>query len=236
MTPKPESLSDRLYGALAEIAESAPPVDMDALRGIHCSTPSRRSIGIVAASTVVAVALVVALPIFVFLANGRDVSAPPVGESVSDNRSGGSTEHSEMVNGPSDDVDQVSGLLMAFDEQPGFGRVIVDYDHSVVTLLWKGTVPADVREAISHGPSTVTIETRSTLYSAADLAEAGTRILRASRAGRWQTAVVDVIPTQDLSGVIVRAREPDAIPVGDVARVGGVPVQLRSSGPVVEGR
>jgi len=125
-------------------------------------------------------------------------------------------------------VDRQAGRATAFEFEPGYGRVSVNYDSGVVDVFWKGQPPEALKQlAARSGDVTLTIHEAK--YSEADINAAARRLIRAKPSDVDGARVVLVMPNADLSGATVSVLRPwdgDESLLRDVA---GVPIKIVST-------
>lgn len=119
---------------------------------------------------------------------------------------------------------------------PGYGKVTVVYDKNRVDVLWSGEVPKAVTAAVEAGSKAgVEVTVAQSKYSQADAADAAQRILE-----KYKEGVQDVLPNDDLSGLIVEVDENSEFvkdserSASEFAEVGGIPatVEIGSGAPI----
>lgn len=120
-----------------------------------------------------------------------------------------------------------------FADDPGFGKVVVDYQTRDVTVLWKGEAPAALRQLDAGGVG-ATLHIHPALYDFQELNSAGLTLMRLEDMIGVQ--VRGTAPNQDFSGLAVIVDEPaetlwdaarklraiTSIPITDLTVGGGV--------------
>lgn len=148
------------------------------------------------------------------------------------------TKAPQHARGPVDPVtqhvDRLANQLVKLEDEPGYGRISVDYDTHTVTVLWNGTLPDTVRTVLAGASSDVTTIIRHARYSLQVLVAAEGRVVRASQAGRWNRSIVSAAPTADFAGLAVESTDPASVPLAELRQVAGVPVTLEQGGAVHE--
>lgn len=255
--PSHDGLQARLACALREVALHAPPAppvpSEGRRRGAHANTsrPGQRDadradgVGWVRARALAkpvmaAAAVITIVGVGAIGAQQWTGSAPDENADMGPAESGGtapteSKSGSAVTAGSRVAVDQVAARLMGYDGEPGFGRVVVDYDLSTVQVLWKGKPPAEVAEMAGSQPNGIRVIIQPSTYSQAELAGAAQAIMTAPPSQVDGAQIVAAVPNSDLSGLIVEVLKPWNGSAAALERAaGGVPTKPRLVDKVTE--
>lgn len=223
----------RLRGGLRDLAAHAPqgPDDRHTAAPLD-QAPRRRRNGFIAiAGTAAVVAIAIGAPVLLEQMADQTPPAPTVAES------GGSTSiptAATHASGRPDQptLDEVAETLSRHAVEPGYGKVVVDYDASTVRLYWKGALPADLAQVDRSTIKGVRVEVIAVEFSEAELVAAGrqaTSLLEASKID-----VAATMPNEPMSGIVIEIVGSWSGSVDDVERQVGVPITVRvvDEGPV----
>lgn len=72
-------------------------------------------------------------------------------------------------------VDEIADSISRYEDAPGFGKVVIDYDAAQLTVFWKGTPPLEVAELDGTRGQGVWVDLVPAAFSAQELADAGAR-------------------------------------------------------------
>lgn len=145
------------------------------------------------------------------------------------------TEDSGRADVPADLVRSVASEV-ALTDDPGFGKVSVDFDAAQVVVLWAGDPPSQLTEAAKNRPYGVQVVIVPVDHSEAELAAASDRLL--AGAAEEGVGILMVGRRPDLSGLVAYAEPTDitrhhAGAVAErLAEIAGVPVTVRAGGGI----
>lgn len=227
----------RLMRGLRSLAQDAPPYREPADRPAHTATSKGRwrlSVAMPALATLAVVAGAVTIPL-VLNEDGRSMDTP--NEQTTGWAEPGPASPPSSAGLPDPDVEAVRNAarpLAALEQQPGFGRVALDFDTKTVTVFWNGEPPQEVTTRLGTTSDGVRVELDEVPFSQADLVAAGDRVLQATGPGTDLPAAYLVRPRPDLSGVVVEMERADLEPaqLAELERLAGVPVTVVPGEPV----
>lgn len=122
-----------------------------------------------------------------------------------------------------------AGAAVDHYKAPGYGKVVLDLDNRVVQVFWKGTPPKAVLAQLGAHANGVTVTLAQAVYSDAELAQAGEKLLAAGRE-KGAVPISGVSRTQDMSGLIAEIAPADLKTAGAatlhaaMTKSAGVPV------------
>lgn len=242
-----DDLERRLAGALSDVgrhAPSAPPLPAalqptnDALQKVRRTIKGRTSIWAKPAMAAAAVLVTVGMAGMVgaqqMAANDSEETGTVNGPAES-----GGIPPSELTTSPApgsrDAADRIATRLVAYADEPGFGRVVIDYDHGRVVVLWNGEPPQEVVDMAQSQPDGVRVAIIQSEYSQAELSEAANSIMDASASEVDDAVVVAAAPNSDLSGLVIEIVRPWDGSTAKLERVaGGVSITVRLVDQVTE--
>jgi hypothetical protein len=136
-----------------------------------------------------------------------------------------------------DQVRAVANRLNLYEE-PGYGKVAIDFKTSEVRVYWKGTPPAEITDAVQLQPDGVIVSLIAVEYSANELEVAGNKVFAdARKPGR--VPITHVQPQDDLSGIRVgiapedMPADPEPLRLQLEEVTGGVPVTIEEGSSIV---
>lgn len=227
----------RLVRGLRSLAEDAPPYREPADRTERTSTAKGRwrlSVATPALATLAIVAGAVTLPL-ILNEDGRGMDTS--NEQTTGWAEPGPASPPPSAELPGPDVEAVRNAakpLAALEQQPGFGRVALDFATKTVTVFWNGEPPQEVMTRLGTTSDGVRVELVEVPFSQVELVAAGGRVLRATGPGTGLPAAFVVRPRPDLSGVVVEMERADLEPaqLAELERLAGVPVTVVPGEPL----
>jgi hypothetical protein len=230
MTGTEDILGERLTGALRELAQQAPTFGADAPElgrppGL-CSDTHRRGW-----TRPWAIAVMVATVGGVAAVAWQSTSGTGANVGVDHGvASSPSQSPSELTR--NDDavvsksaVDRTAAQATAFELEPGYGRVSVDYAAGAVDVLWKGQPPVELQKLVEQ-PGDVTLTLHEVAFAEADITAAAHRLIQARPSEVDGAKVVTVIPNADLSGATVAVLRPWDGSQRMLRDVAGMPIEI----------
>jgi hypothetical protein len=205
-------LDSRLKQALHEISRAAP----DGAQPRVARAPALRRAPLVASLAILATA--VAVPVGLSQLRSDSSQESSLGRQAASATAGSHASRDEVT-----EVEQQA--MRALKNDPGFGKVAVDYDEGSVVIAWGGDVPSAVRDFVEsdHGP--VRVRLTQVEYSQRELVEAIDRV-SAARIDLGLPEGTVYLPSDDLSGIVVETLQGWDGDAADVARVAGVPAHV----------
>lgn len=233
MNDKISELESRVGGALREIAQHAPSSSLgrEAIPDQSAADRGRSAGWLRPALAAAAVVAIVGGAGVAITGQLNSTSGPEENSMVNGPAEPGGTppvtEASDPPAGSTEAVDQTAAQLTAHYDEPGYGKVEVDYERARVTVLWNGEPPADVAALEGTQPNGVTVILQQSAYSEAQLAAAARRVVDAPKDQVDGANVAAAMPNADRSGLVVEILKPWDGSTAEVEDVAGVPVTVR---------
>lgn len=227
----------RLVRGLRSLAEDAPPYQQAADRPVRTATSKGRwrlSVAMPALATLAVVVGAVTIPL-VLNEDGRGMDT--TNEQTTGWAEPGPASPPPSADLPGPDVEAVRSAarpLATLEQQPGFGRVALDFDTKTVTVFWAGEPPQEVTTRLGTTSDGVRVDLVEVPYSQADLVAVGDRVLKGTGPGTGLPAAFLVRPRPDLSGVVVEMERTDLTQsqLAELESLAGVPVTVEPGEPL----